>query len=262
LPGSDRWQGVRVLGYHRIASTNGDTLAVSPEVFRRQMEQVLESGATPVRLAEVLDELEAPVEGRYVCVTFDDGYRDNVEHAEPVLRELGIPGTIFLPTAVPGGESSFFWYDDPPPSLSWDEVAEVAAREVIDVQSHTRTHAWLPRLGDAEARGEIFGSKAELEERLGRPVTMLAYPAGLHGEREAALVQEAGYRAAVTTDPGVNRGGEGSVGLRRTLIFGEDNDTAFLAKLRGTFDGSPMRAFLNRRRGATRDGNPYGRLHP
>ena len=60
--------------------------------------------------------------GRYVCVTFDDGYRDNLLAAAPVLSEYGIPATIYLPSRIIDGELPFHWYEDPPPALSWAEV--------------------------------------------------------------------------------------------------------------------------------------------
>src|SRR4051794_246096 len=82
--------GVRILAYHRVAD-EPDPLAVPPATFRAHMELVRASGATPIRLDAAVDLLARPVAGRWVCVTFDDGYRDNLELAAPVLRELGIP---------------------------------------------------------------------------------------------------------------------------------------------------------------------------
>jgi peptidoglycan/xylan/chitin deacetylase (PgdA/CDA1 family) len=258
---ADRWTGVRVFGYHRVADDPGDMLAVSPAAFAAQMEAVVESGATPIRLEDALDLLAEPVDGRYAAVTFDDGYRDVAENAEPVLRRLGIPATVFVTSGVPSGEARYFWYDDPPPALGWDEIAELADGGVVDFQSHTCTHPWLPRLSDERARDEIVRSKVELEERLGRPVTTLAYPAGLYGEREEALVREAGYRAGVTTDPGVNRGGSAPLRITRTLVFGDDGEDDFAAKLRGVFDRpSIFRRYFYRRRAAGSEADAYARL--
>lgn len=244
------WHGVRILGYHSISECR-HPLCVRPAEFRTQMEVVAASGATPVCLETALDLLERPVERPYVCVTFDDGYADNLEVAAPVLRELGIPATIFVATAVIDGTASFSWFEDPPPALTWDEIRELERAGSIDVQAHSRTHPWLPRLGDEEAREEIAGSKRDLEERLGRPVTTFCYPAGLYGGREVRFVQEAGFRAGITTDPGVNGGGGDFGRLRRTLVYGDDGSFAFAAKLAGKLDKPPaLRAWLYRRRAA------------
>jgi len=247
LSAAPDWQGVRVLGYHSI-SERSHPLCVRPQEFRAQMDAVAGSGATPVRLEEALDLLERPVTGQYVCITFDDGYRDNREAAEPVLREYGIPGTVFLTTAVVDGTAGFTWFDDPLPALTWDEVIDAERAGVLDMQAHTRTHPWLPRLSEAQAREEIAGSKRDIETRLGKHVTSFCFPAGLYGQRELELVREAGFRASVTTDPGVNDGG-GLHGLRRTLVYGEDGRVAFGAKLTGRLDKAPaLRAFYYRRR--------------
>ncbi len=233
------WNGVRILGYHRIAAAP-DSLSVSPERFREQMRAVAESGAEPIRLDHALELMRRPVSGRYVCVTFDDGYRDNLLEAAPVLKEFGIPGTIYLPSRIIDGEVPFHWYDDPPPALSWDEVGELVAGGLVDVQSHTLTHPLLPQVDPQRARAEIVESKREIEAHVPYALTSFCYPAGLYGPREVELVRAAGYAAAVTTNPGVNAGGSELLELRRTLVYGADDARAFKGKLDGLLDSETV----------------------
>ena len=234
---STAWEGVRIFGYHRVVDEPDDVLAVSPRAFARHMEMLAGAGVEPITLERAIDLLRRPVEGRYAVVTFDDAYHDNLEHALPVLERLGIPGTIFAPTSIVSGHSTYYWYDRPPRALGWDELRDLAAGGVLDVQPHTGTHPRLPALSDADAQREIGASKLELEARLGRPATVFSYPAGLYGDREVRLVREAGYRAAVSTDPGVNTGtGEAPERLRRTMMFWRDGDDDFAAKLHGVLD--------------------------
>ena len=62
---------------------------------------------TPIRLDAALELLRGgAVHGRYVCVTFDDGYRDNLLAAAPVLSEYGIPATIYLPSRIIDGDAA------------------------------------------------------------------------------------------------------------------------------------------------------------
>jgi glycosyltransferase involved in cell wall biosynthesis/peptidoglycan/xylan/chitin deacetylase (PgdA/CDA1 family) len=243
------WSGVRILGYHRIADA-GDSLSVAPADFRAQMRALSECGATPIRLDAALELLREPtVRGRYVCVTFDDGYRDNLLEAAPVLREHGIPATVYLPSRIIDGELPFHWYDDPPQPLSWAEVGELVAGGLIDVQSHTLTHPLLPQVDAARARAEIVESKREIERHVPYALTSFCYPAGLYGAREVGFVQEGGYAAAVTTNPGVNAGAGDLLQLRRTLIYGADDLATFRAKLGGALDSETvLRRALHARR--------------
>jgi peptidoglycan/xylan/chitin deacetylase (PgdA/CDA1 family) len=174
-----------------------------------------------------------------VCVTFDDGYRDNLEVAAPVLRRLGIPATIYVVTGVLDGSSTYHWYRDPPPSLTWDECDALVAEGLIDVQPHTRTHPLLPTVTHERARIEIEGSKHDLEAR-GYRVTSFCYPAGMHGAREPELARAAGYAAAVTTKPGVNDSSTTLHELRRTLVYYEDGPREFALKLAGALDRPPV----------------------
>jgi glycosyltransferase involved in cell wall biosynthesis/peptidoglycan/xylan/chitin deacetylase (PgdA/CDA1 family) len=244
---SRSWNGVRILGYHRVTDAN-DVAAVSPGAFRAQMEHLLNSDVTIVPLTEALDLLETPVSGRYACVTFDDGYLDTLEIAAPILRDLGIPATIFVIADVLEGNVSFDWYRVPPPAIAVGELPRLLASGLIDVQAHSRTHRRLTLLTDEELRDEVAGSKSLLE-RYVPPLTSFSYPAGIYGQREVNAVLEAGFRAGVTTTAGINPGGLPLGELRRTMFYWRDGVGIFAAKVAGALD-APNRindAVRNRR---------------
>ena len=247
--GSVSWTGVRIFGYHRVYDAPTDQLAVAPRRFRAQLRMAVESGAQPLRLTEALDKLGRPVGGRWFCVTLDDGYRDNLENAAPILAEMRIPATVFVATDIVGGGSTFDWYEDPPAALNWDEVRELHAGGLVEIASHTRTHTLLTSLDEAGARDEVVGSYLDLCQHLGCLVTSFAYPAGKFRERDVALVSETGYRSAVTTRPGVNTAATSPFLLRRSMIGRDVDERRFLALLDGLLDDlDPLPAMLRRLR--------------
>lgn len=116
LDNSDR---LRVLVYHRVdepsAEPNLDPALISatPDEFRAQM-QLLKNHYNPVSLSTVLAAQRGEVDlpSGAVLLTFDDGYLDFAEHAWPIMRELGIPAVLFVPTAFPDQENTTgFWWD-------------------------------------------------------------------------------------------------------------------------------------------------------
>jgi peptidoglycan/xylan/chitin deacetylase (PgdA/CDA1 family) len=102
--------GAVVLLYHSVGGRGVFSDNVIPEhVFERQM-RFLERHRKPVRLTTLID---AVIRGRdpdpaWVAVTFDDGYRDFVTTALPILERYGVPATIFVPTIVLKGGLLFF----------------------------------------------------------------------------------------------------------------------------------------------------------
>lgn len=91
-----------VLGWHNVDSTWCFPAPAGAGLrgLARQL-RILRSVANVVPLASALADLTAgrPLPPRAVAITFDDGYRDNLTRAVPLLRELGLPATCFL---VPG----------------------------------------------------------------------------------------------------------------------------------------------------------------
>ena len=115
---------LRVLTYHRVLdvadarkATPGLLSATAP-AFARQMEYLARHYRV-VTLEQVSDAFAGgrPLPSRATLITFDDGYRDFGEVAWPILKRLGLPVTVFVPTAYPGSGERTFW---------WDRVAEIA----------------------------------------------------------------------------------------------------------------------------------------
>lgn len=241
--------GLRILFYHRV-SDDRDALAVSPRRFREQMDFLAFAGYRVVDAIEAAGYLvRGEVPRKTIGLNFDDGYLDVAENALPVLEEHGFRATVFVATGVIDGTATFGWYRHQPPLLTWDEIGELDRIETLRFEAHSVTHPNLLTLDDEAAREEIAGSKLALEARLGRAVDAFCYPAGLFGERERLFVAEAGFRVAVSCEPGVNVPGIDLLALRRRQIDARDGLVDFRAKVGGGHDTPlPLRGLYRRLR--------------
>lgn len=249
--------GLRILFYHRVSEAR-DELAVHPRCFREQMDYLASAGYRVLDIVQVADLLEAgETPERAVGLNFDDGYLDVAEHALPVLAEYGFRATVFIATGVTDGRASFAWYERQPSLLGWTDIAELDRGETLEFEAHTVTHPNLLAVDDRRAAAEIVDSKHELEARLGRPVTALSYPAGLFGPRERRLAMRAGYRVAVSCEPGVNLPQTDRFALRRRQIDSRDGLLDFRAKVGGGHDTPlPLRGVYRRLRYGEGRGSP------
>jgi peptidoglycan/xylan/chitin deacetylase (PgdA/CDA1 family) len=219
---------LRVLMYHKVNDRTPNPTTVPTAVFAEQMTLLSQLGYAPVALDAVRDHfgLGAPLPLGAVLITFDDGYRDNLENALPVLREHGYPAVLFVPVAyLDDGrplphEELLVTLGVRNPTLGWDELAELEAGGVR-IESHGIGHWPLTALDPAEATREIALSKLRLEERLGREVEAFAYVKGSQADyrpEHASLVQQAGYKLAFTSVSGANGPRSDRFRLRRYNI--------------------------------------------
>jgi peptidoglycan/xylan/chitin deacetylase (PgdA/CDA1 family) len=181
---------VPVLLYHAVTTTPGAHIApftVSPAEFERQLDAVLEAGRTPVTFGElVAGERSGTAPARPVVVTFDDGYADFAEHALPALTARSLPSTLFVTTGWLAGRGS----REPGPTdpmLSWSQLAELP-ESGVELGAHSHSHPQMDTLTGAALREELERPREQLEDALGRPVDLLAYP---HGYNGAAAVRNA-----------------------------------------------------------------------
>ena len=233
---------LRVLAYHRVNDRHpGDRLSVHPVEFRRQMEHIAESGRCVLPLYEGVQRLRGqgpPLPPGALCLTFDDGYRDNLEHAAPILEHFGFSATVFLVTGHMGSAVTIDRYEgccELDRALTWDEARELAARGHT-LGGHGRSHRELARLNEAAAREEVFGCRDDLVAELGAHTAVFCYPRGSENAAVRRIVAQAGFELAVTVYPGPNDPDADPFGLTRTEVSGDDDLSAFRLKLRGGFD--------------------------
>jgi peptidoglycan/xylan/chitin deacetylase (PgdA/CDA1 family) len=121
--------------------------------------------------------------------------------------------------------------------MSLDELRDLASCEGMDIGAHTLTHPFLSKLPAAEQWREIDGSRQHLQELLGIPVNLFAYPYGgqdAFDARTAMMVRDAGYTAACTTTGGLT-GAETDVYQIPRNVVGDWDGATFEAWLEDRF---------------------------
>jgi peptidoglycan/xylan/chitin deacetylase (PgdA/CDA1 family) len=224
--------------YHQLSARPIESFrrwTVAPRAFERQLRWLAVAGYAPVSLdALVRHRIEgAPLPRRAVVITFDDGYREGVEHAARILRARGFTATFFLVTGAVGGTSGWLRKSRgfELPVIDWDVARELQAAGFV-CGAHTVTHLRLTELPDARCRDELQRSRGLLEERLGCPVVHLAYPYGAFDERVRALAAEAGYRTACSMRVGLSGPDDDLLALHRVEISGLDSWADFGFRVR------------------------------
>ncbi len=225
---------VPVLMYHRIDNLDENEqrspllcdLTVSPADFERQVKFLVENGYSVLLASEVE---RAVQEGRElpekaVCITLDDGYKDNFEQAFPVLLKYKVPATVFLVTNNFGR----------PDRLSWNDVLEMRAKAGFGYGSHTVHHYDLTSLDQATLDYELAESKRLIEFKIQDKVTSVAYPAGCYNDFVKERAKIAGYVAGWKKGGGVVTPEEDMLMLPRVRVSGRTSLSDFQRKVRAT----------------------------
>jgi peptidoglycan/xylan/chitin deacetylase (PgdA/CDA1 family) len=204
-PRQQRW--MPVLMYHRVVdhevTLDPYHLCISTDDFAAQMAYLSARGYQAIPLDEVPRVLAGTAPWRKpVAITFDDGYRDTLTHAFPLLEKHGLMATIMLVSDCIGGYNAWDCEKtDAAPLLSVEELRKLAQRGVR-FGAHGATHAALPELALDAVHDELLGCKRKLEQLLDCPISTLAYPYGRSTARVREVAEELGFIAAFGVDHG------------------------------------------------------------
>jgi peptidoglycan/xylan/chitin deacetylase (PgdA/CDA1 family) len=245
LPAS---RGTVVLIYHRVGARSAIDVDLPTADFDGQL-AFLSSRQHTVRLEQGLASMTSAANGgsSEIVVTFDDGTADFADTALPLIVKHQIPVTLYLATAFIEEQRPF--PDDGTP-LSWSALRDACATGLVDVGSHTHTHAVLDRLPPGRAADELDRSKELIEDRLGRPCLDFAYPKAVAPSPLAAIAVRERFRSAALAGTHPNRPGTTDVyRLARSPIQRSDGMKYFEKKVAGGMAlEDALRRVVNRRR--------------
>lgn len=179
---------VPVLLFHGVGDAP-DIWTVSAQRFTAAARAVADCGRTPLTVGDYVARLRAggPI-ADLVVVSFDDGESSNLTSAQE-LAALGVPCTVYV-TCEHLGQ---------PGMLDEAGLRELAAVPGVEIGSHSMAHVHLDELPVEEIRRQTRGSRARLEDVIGRPVLGIAYP---HGDHDARVLRET-IAAGFTSGAGV-----------------------------------------------------------
>lgn len=226
-----RRKGAVVLMYHAI-DRSGWKLAVSPEVFERQMRYLAKKHwAVPLRTVVSYAKGEKTLPTHAVVVSFDDGYRDVLTTVLPILERYRIPATVFIP-------SDFSAKTDPQgrERLTENDVRELARSPFITIGSHAKTHRKFTELLPKEMQQEAIESADALAHIVGERPRFFAYPFGARSANAERAVADAGYEAAFGITEGAVREGDALFSLKRVQIDGTMPFPLFCLRLTSAID--------------------------
>lgn len=221
--------GLRILMYHAVGGPADNDArgyySITAERFSRHME-ILSQTAGVAMSPVTQSAWEADI--AKVAITFDDGYRDNLRVAAPILVAHDMPFTVYVATR--------FVRERHPDFLSPEEVRELAALPGATIGAHGDTHVPLASCDDSALARELADSRAYLEDLTGRKVTTMSYPHGSVDRRVRDAAEAAGYDHAGCSHIGINRSMCDPLLLSRTTIFSHDGEHSFRRKLAGCWD--------------------------
>ena len=233
----------RILMYHMIREPikgkKFNSLRVSPKQFESQLHYLKKNGWTSFTMSEAYEKRHKLPE-KSVVLTFDDGYQDNLINALPLLKKYGFKATLYLVNDRFDRDWSVYRKLKnkgaglkEEPKLKDTEVELMIQSGLIEIGSHTLTHANLPALEEKQKRVEICKSKQMIEEQFSLECTSFAYPFGMYDETDKKIVQQCGFTHAVTTKPGiVDLVSCHPYEIPRITISGKDSMLSFVLKLR------------------------------
>ncbi len=226
ISNSTNW--IRMVCYHHVFDDERSD-------FERQLNYLRNFGEF-ISIDQVYDFVKGnePIDGRYFCITFDDGFRNTHTNMMPITGVLGIPVIIYLPTGFIDPDT-----DDPEvlsrlrkfapknnkllPFLGWEECKEMQKHQ-ISFGSHSVTHPMLSQLDYEGVDFQLTKSKKVIEEKLGTPCRHFAVPKGRIGIDFDPVVTEeiakkCGYHTVVSLGRGKIQKGDNVYLLNREHLI-------------------------------------------
>ncbi|MDR0930980.1 MAG: polysaccharide deacetylase family protein [Clostridiales bacterium] len=215
---------VPIILYHNITEDYNASEAlvnITPAEFETHIITLIESGYNPIDFDEYYDFVTngKVLPNKPVIITFDDGYLSNYTYAFPILKKHNVKATIFAVTDTIGRSEGVNFAH-----FTWEQAREMEASGIIDIESHSDSHANLGEMSINDVQREFRRSKYLIEKNLNKDCNVFAFPYGGYSSEVQELGIKAGYKVlSLVGDVGANSAGADLTALRRITIRGTDS---------------------------------------
>lgn len=233
--------GPIALVYHAVVSGRGTAdwaWAISHGRFLDHLDLLRDRGWRLATMSTLAGPLESTFPEKTAVISFDDGYANNLAAVEALVAR-NLVASWYIVTGEIG--RSPLWPDSGRPEGPLLSAENLRAMDTagMEIGSHSVRHIRLTGLPRAELLEELAGSRATLEDIIGRSVDGFAYPYGASDESCESYLRQTGYRYACTTQTGCALKDKHPYRLRRLTIFNHDTAASLGRKLAlVTNDGS------------------------
>ncbi|WED22961.1 polysaccharide deacetylase family protein [Vibrio sp. JC009] len=228
----DGYRTIPILCYHRFTGreTGSDRLDMPVAFFRAQLQYLADNNYYIIPLKELNQYLmgNKEIPEKSVVITMDDGYRSVYKYAYPLLKAFNAAATLFLYTD----------FIEAPHAVTWKQVAEMQQSGVIDMQSHSKSHASVAVPLDPEidltkqTLEEVKYPAALIKRKTGNKPDIFSFPYGDSNDETINILYQQGVKMAVTVQQGGNPSFANPYLLKRTMIYADDNMASFVEKLK------------------------------
>jgi len=185
---------IPILMYHSI-SNDKSNLSVSIENFEKQIGFMRQLNFKAIHFDDIDD-----ANHNNLIITFDDGYKDNLINAMPILKKFNFKATCFVVSNLIGKSNNWdintknYIYKE---LLSSSDINEWLNND-MKIGSHTKNHSNLSKLTTDEIKTEIINSKLNIENLICKKINAFSYPYGRLNKNISEIVKN-NYKFSVTT---------------------------------------------------------------
>jgi peptidoglycan/xylan/chitin deacetylase (PgdA/CDA1 family) len=184
-------KGIPVLMYHKVWPGHADALTITPERLQEQWQLLKTEGYQALSLTEFLAVArgEQPRPAKAVLITFDDGYRNNLRYAYPLLQQTGFKATFFIigSTLVVGAGT----HENPEEQkMTVAELKEMSP-DIVQLGIHGHDHKHLGAISTDEAVADLKSAISAFAPTGLEFHQVFAYP---YGGRPKDMARKAAFR--------------------------------------------------------------------
>ncbi len=225
---------IPVLMYHHILNKDS-FIATSIENFEKQMCFISKRyhTVTSSEFKSCIDG-ETSLPKNSVMITFDDGWKDNLIYAYPILKKYNLKATLFIVTGwIDEASKKSYPFVERKHSeckkivknktnevvLNWQEVEKM--QDIFDIHSHTHFHR-DDYFGKISLEEELVLSKEMIKKYLGFESKHLCWPRGIYNREDIKLAKKIGYEVLYSTKRGINNKNSSLDEIKRIAIKKDD----------------------------------------